>query len=64
MKITCYFIILLLLSGCIRTERINGNAIEVNGVGIDMTFYPVVSIRAGVYKYIIVKNDDKEIIVK
>ena len=61
MKILLLIIsILLLMTGCMRTERINGSIVEVQGVGVDTTFYPVFSVRVGVYKYIIVQDDGKK----
>ena len=60
MKILLLIILSLLMTGCMRKERINGSTVEVQGVGVDTTFYPVFSVRVGVYKYIIVQDDGKQ----
>lgn len=51
---------LLFLTGCVNTYKINGNAIQVEGVGIDTTFYPVFAIRIGSYKYIVMRNNEEK----
>lgn len=61
MKCLTLIFLLLLLTGCVRTEKHYSNMVEVQGVGFDATFYPIFSVRFGSYKYVIIKNDNKNI---
>jgi hypothetical protein len=49
---------MILNSGCYSIVK--DNTLIVQGVGLDVTFYPLFSIRGGYYKYTILVNNDTE----
>lgn len=50
MKLVLVILLIFLLSGCtVINEEEYGR--HVKGIGIDMTFYPVFSIKTGVFEY-------------
>lgn len=50
-KIFFCLIICLFLSGCCTIINENEQGRHVRGIGADVTFYPVFSVRIGVYEY-------------
>lgn len=59
-KIFFCLIICLFLSGCCTIINENEQGRHVRGIGADVTFYPVFSVRIGVYEYQIFFIKDKK----
>lgn len=47
------FILMFLLSGCAGVITENETSREVKGFGVDITCYPIFSIKIGAYHYVI-----------